>query len=101
MKKLIIALLTISICIAAFAGQKKLSNGAVVFWDDQTELIQYNSYRVEIKLTDKCDFNVWGEVRVGGQSKPFMISAGEKRGYVDFENLENGRRYSIDVTVKN
>ena len=101
MKKIIIALISILICVAAFAGTKKLSNGEVVFWRDQTELIQYNSYSVEVSLSGKCDFNVWGEVSLGGQSKSFMIRAGETKAYVDFENLENGRRYSISVRVNN
>ena len=101
MKKLLIFVLSMSLCIAAFAGQKKLSNGEVVFWENQTSVIEYNSYRVEVILTGKCDFNVWGEVSLGGQSKPFMIRAGETKANVDFEKLDNGRRYSISVTVKN
>lgn len=101
MKKIIIALLSVLICVAAFAGTKKLSNGEVLFWDDQTEVVNYNCYRVDLSLTGVCDFNVWGEVTLGGQSKSFMIRAGETKGYVDFENLENGRRYSVSVRVNN
>ena len=101
MKKLLLLIVSTSLCIAAFAGQKKLSNEEVVFWGNQTSVIQYNSYRVEVALTGKCDFNVWGEVTVDGQSKPFMIRAGENKANVDFENLDNGRRYDISVTVKN
>lgn len=101
MKKLLLFVVSMFLCIAAFAGQKKLSNGEVVFWENQTSVIEYNSYRVEVSLTGKCDFNVWGEVSLGGQSKSFMIRAGETKANVDFENLDNGRRYSISVTVKN
>lgn len=101
MKKIVIALLSILICVVAFAGTKRLSNGEAIYWQDQTPVIEYNSYRVELSLTGKCDFNVWGEVSVGGQSKSFMIRAGETSGYVDFENLDNGRRYSISVRVNN
>lgn len=101
MKRIIIALLSVLICVVAFAGSKRLPNGESIFWQDQTERIEWNSYRVELSLSGKCDFNVWGEVSLGGQSKSFMIRAGETKGYVDFENLENGRRYSVSVSVNN
>ena len=101
MKKIIVTLLSVVVCVAIFAGNYKLPNKELVCWENQTSTIQYNSYRVEVRLTGKCDFNVWGEVTLGNQSKPFMIRAGETQTNVDFENLDNGRRYSISVKVKN
>ncbi|MCM1531308.1 MAG: hypothetical protein NC048_05260 [Bacteroides sp.] len=101
MKKIIVVTMTIFVWMVAFAGQKSLPNGAVAFWQDQTSVIEYNSYRIEVQLSKKCDFNVWGTVTVGGQSKPLFIDAGKTMGYVDFENLDNGRRYSVSVVIKN
>ena len=101
MKKLLLLLVAISTCMVAFAGRKNLPNGKVVYWSDQTQVIQYNSCRVEIRITGECDFNVWGEVKLGDQRKPFMIYAGETKANIDFDNLDNGRRYNISVTVKN
>jgi len=102
MKKILIILTALlSFNINVYAGQKALKGGAVACWQDTTGVIQYNSYRVVITLTDRCDFNVYGDVYVGGQSKTFFINAGEKSGYVDFDGLENGRRYSINVNVRN
>lgn len=101
MKKIIAVFMTVFVCMLAFAGQKSFPNGAIAFWEDQTSVIEYNSYRVEVRLSEKCDFNVWGSVTVGGQSKPLFIDAGKTMGYVDFENLDNGRRYSVSVVIRN
>lgn len=100
MKKILI-ILSMLIALNVYAGSKKLRNGAVAMWQDQTEVIQYNSYRVVISLSDKCDYNVYGSVSLGGQSKNFFIHAGETSGYVDFGGLENGRRYSVSVQINN
>lgn len=101
MKRIIAVLMIVSVCMLAFAGQKGLPNGAIAFWEDQTKVIEYNSYRVEVKLSKKCEFNVYGSVTVGGQSKNLFINAGETIGYVDFENLDNGRRYPVSVVIRN
>lgn len=100
MKKIIAVFVAISVCMQVFAGQKNLPNGATAFWEDQTSIIEYNNYRVEVRLSKKCDFSVYGSVTVGGQSKNLFIDAGKTMGYVDFENLQNGRRYSVSVTIQ-
>lgn len=104
MKKFLLIFLIFA-SISAFAGQKKLSNGSVAFWDDTTEVIQYNSCRVYVNLTDKCDFDVWGTVYLKGpygeQQANFTISAGSTRGYADFEGLRNDTRYRISVSIRN
>ncbi len=105
MKKILLALL-MCISISAFAGRKQLSNGSVAFWDDNTPVIEWNSCRIPIQLTDKCDFNVWGTVYLTGQSgdthqRNFIIKAGETNGYADFEGLKNGCRYYIKVVINN
>ncbi len=104
MKKIILTLLVL-FSISAYAGQKKLNNGSVAFWDDVTEVIQYNSYRVNITLTDKCDFDVWGTVYLKGtygeKQANFIIPAGSTQGYADFEGLKNDTRYRISVSIRN
>ncbi len=92
--------------ISCFAGQKKLSNGSLVFWPDNTDVIMYNSVRLEVRLTDVCDFNVVGTMYIEGQSgdrhsQNFIIYAGEKNAKVDFDGLRNDCRYYIkNVEIK-
>ena len=83
----------------SFADAKKLSDGNIIMWDSETTRIQYESYRVEIKLYQTSEFNVWGTVSLDGQTKNFLIYAGETSTYVDFENLTNGKFYQISVNV--
>lgn len=102
MRKILLSLLCFFFCsIMAFAGEKKLPNGEIAFWDDNSPVIEYKSLAVEVKLTGKCDFNVWGSVTVGDQTKNLFIPAGKLRAVVYFENLENGRRYYPVVEIKN
>ena len=102
----LLLLLTLICPLATFAGIETLSDGKTsVYWDNQTSTITYNSYRVDIKLTDTYEKNVWGSVDLfydgkGAGSKSFMIKAGEKRADVDFDNLKNNIRYEIKVTIK-
>jgi len=100
MKKILI-ILSVLIAFNVYAGSKKLPNGVVAMWQDQTEVIRYNSCRIEIRLSEKCDYNVYGSISLGGQSRNFFINAGETSGYVDFEGLENGRRYFVNVQINN
>lgn len=100
MKRVVMSMLLLVTCLVVSAGSKKLPNGEVAYWDDRTGNLEYGCYRAEIKLSEKCDFNVWGEITIGKQSKSFMIKAGETSGYADFENLDkSGHR--VSVTIKN
>lgn len=108
MKKIII-FIVVSCAVIAYAGNKQLKDGTLIFWDDTTEVIQYNSYRVEVRLYEPSAQNVFGSVtledRVSGKvyrgDNNLFISAGEKRGYVDFSGLKNGYRYSVRVKINN
>lgn len=106
MKKLLLVLLMF-VSTFAFADTKRLSNGSVAMWNDCTSVIKWNSYRVEITLSEECDFNVYGTIYIrGGHSGDrhqgnFIIEAGDKKGYVDFEGLENDTRYYITVKIRN
>lgn len=104
MKKILIVMSIALISMGCLAGQKRLSNGSVVFWPENTSIIEYNSYCVQVELTDECDFNVVGTVYLKGQagdrhSQNFIISAGEKKTDVHFDNLKNGCRYYIEKVV--
>lgn len=101
MKRLVFVLFAIMTSLAVSAGVKKLPNGEVASWQDKTGKIEYESYRVEILLSGKCDFNVWGEIKVNKKTQPFMIESGETKGFADFEGLKNGESYNITVTIKN
>lgn len=88
-----------------FAGRETLDDGkTIAFWNDQTETILYNSYRVDVKLTKPYSKNVWGSVALYydgkcAERKNFMIRIGEKKVDVDFDNLSNNIRYEIVVTI--
>lgn len=105
MKKLILLLL-LCVSLAASAGRCDLADGSTsAYWSDTTETIIYNSYRVEVKLTDTYSKNVWGDVTLfyNGKkvdSRPFMINSGDMRADVDFDNLQNGVRYEVRVNVR-
>ena len=103
MKKIILATLMALLSITAFAGQKAIkSDGTVVYWEDRTEVIKWNDYGVVIKLTGKCVENVVGSVSLNGQpSKNFCIPAGQTETVVTFDNLENGVRYDVSVSLLN
>lgn len=101
----LILFLTMLIPLFSFAGEERLNDGkTVVYWDDCTTTIRYNSYRVYINLTDTYEKNVWGYVELIGCNetvpKNFMIRAGERNTYVDFDDLSNDITYRIKVTVK-
>lgn len=105
MKKIFLILMTF-VSLSAFAGYKGLSNGAVVCWPDDTEVAKYGTLRIDVSLTDRCDFNVEGTMYIrdrGGheRSENFIIYAGSKKTYVDFEDLDTESRYYIDVEVHN
>lgn len=101
MKKIFAILAFLSISLGVFPDSKRLPDGNVIMWQSETSRIIYESYRVEIKLYEKSDFNVWGTVTLGGQTKNFLIYAGETSTYVDFDGLTNGKFYTISVNVKN
>lgn len=105
MKKIFLILMTF-VSLSAFAGHKRLSNGAGVFWQDNTPIVEWESMAVQITVTDKCDFNVAGTVYLRGSggdthSKNFIISAGDTKTDVLFDGLINGRRYYVEVTLLN
>lgn len=105
--KRILLILSVILAFSAFAGQKNLKDGTSVYWDDSTTTINYNSYRVTVHLTKATNQNVFGSVilydcngkRAG--DKNLFISAGEKSANVDFDGLNNGVRYQIQVTINN
>ena len=100
MKKLI-AIIAILLPMLMFAGNYKMKDGkTIVMWENSTPVIEYNSCRVIIQLTDRVDYNVYGTVYLGDKPEPFMIEAGQKSTSVDFDNLSNGKRYTISVDVK-
>ena len=101
MKKLTSILFAIFLSVTLLAGSMKLSDGNVIMWQSETTRIQYESYRVEIKLYQTSEFNVWGTVTLGDQTKNFLIYAGETSTFVNFENLTNGRFYQITIKVNN
>lgn len=98
MKKIIVILFLL-VAFNVYAGQKRLANGVVAMWQDTTQPILYNSYRVTVSLSERCNYDIYGTVYLGNQSKSFSIPAGSKSGFADFENLDNGRRYSISVSI--
>ncbi len=106
MKRLIYILIILN-AVAAFAGVKSLSGGQIVFWEDKTEVIKYNTYRVEVRLNEPSKENIIGSVTLdcfGSVYHPdnnLFIPAGELKGYVDFSNLENGYRYNVRVVIRN
>lgn len=104
--KNLITILILFVSLTCWGGQTILADGkTVVYWDDQTVPVAYNGYRVEIKMTDSYQKNVWGTVSLIANNKRvatknFMISAGERNCYVDFDNLFDGTTYLIKVDVK-
>ena len=101
MKKWTILFCALIISITSFAEALRLSDGNVIMWQRETTKIQYESYRVEIVLYQTSEFNVFGTVSLGNQTKNFIIYAGETSTYVDFDNLTNGKYYPISVKINN
>ncbi len=101
MKKFIAVLSALIFAFVVYADAIKLPDGNVIMWQNKTSSILYESYRVEIDLYQPSSFNVWGTVTLGGQTKNFLIYAGETSTYVDFEGLTNGKCYQIFVKVNN
>lgn len=106
MKRLIL-LFSVILAVSAYCGNKTLKDKTYIYWDDSTETIQYNSYRVYVKMTDTSNQNVFGGVYLYDTNgkcvgdKNLFIPAGEMSGYVDFEGLSNGIRYRIKVKINN
>lgn len=108
MRKILI-LVVILCSLIAYAGNKTLKDGTLVFWSETTKVIQYNSYRVYVTLDKPSSQNVFGSVtlidRLSGKAisgdNNLFIPAGETRGYVDFSGLENGYSYNISVKINN
>lgn len=101
MKKIIILISALALSTMIYADAVKLSDGNVIMWQNETSRILYESYRVEIQLYTTSNFNVCGTVTLGNQTKNFIIYAGEKKTYVDFENLDNGKFYQVYVNILN
>ena len=101
----ILLFLTLMTSIVCFAGEETLNDGkTIVYWKDTTQPVAYNSYSVDVRLSNPYSKNVWGSVALYHdgycvESKNFMIKIGEKRTDVDFENLSNNIRYEVIVTV--
>lgn len=106
MKKNILFIALLCFSIVTNAGSIRLKNGVSAYWEDFTEVIRYNSYRVEVRLTDFYDENVWGDVALISSNGDVIhgnlfIRAGELKGYVDFEGLNNNARYSVRIRLNN
>lgn len=104
MRKFIISIL-LALPIMCFAGRTTLADGKTsAYWEDRTSVVNYGSYRLDIKLTSAYTKNVWGSAKLYANgkcvgSKNFMIKAGELKCSVDFDNLPTGARYDVVVTV--
>lgn len=104
--RFLLSIISLVCALSISAGMIKIGNDNALTWDDQTESIQYNNYRVVVRLNKAVNYNVWGEVTLTYQgrtiqTKPLFISAGETSGHAGFENLDNGRRYTIVVKINN
>ncbi len=104
MRRLLI-IMAVTSALSCSAGRMVMNDGkTVAYWDDRTAPVRYNGYRVEIKLTDTYTKNVWGSVSLFRNNKlagtrNFMINAGEKTAYADFDNLTDDASYEIKVTI--
>lgn len=105
MKLLLLSLLLLC-SLSCPAARTTLSDGRTsAYWDDRTAPVAYEGYRVQIKLTDSYQKNVWGTVSLMADnkcvaSKNFMINAGDTGCYVDFDNLTDGTTYDIKVDIR-
>ena len=99
MRKIFLVLTFLSVCVLGFAGSKKITKDVYVFWPDQTETIEYNSYSVVIRVSNPVDFNITGTLYCNGETKPIFIEAGKLEKRINLDNLDNGRRYGITVKL--